>query len=165
MMERIIRSALLGLVGLVPFVAAAESTTQVHGDWTVVCQDAANGQKQCSATQLLSRQLDNGQRTRLLQTTVRKLNETSYLLQFVLPLGVDLRPGIALQVDDKQQRGGQYFACTNNGCIVRMGMDQAFMSELQSGKVARVLYRAANADQPAAVNVSLKGITAAAKSL
>jgi hypothetical protein len=39
------------------------------------------------------------------------------------------------------------------------------MSELQSGKTARVLYRAANAEQPAAVNVSLKGITAAAKSL
>jgi len=164
-MISLFRLALVGMFGFSASVMAAEPTTQVHGDWTVVCQDAASGQKQCSATQLLSRQLDNGQRARLLQTTVRKLNDTTYLLQFVLPLGVDLRPGIALQVDDKEQRGGQYFACTNAGCIVRMGMDQAFMSELQSGKVARVLYRGANAEKPAAVDVSLKGITAAAKSL
>jgi len=164
-MISLFRLALVGMFGFSASVMAAEPTTQVHGDWTVVCQDAANGQKQCSATQLLSRRLDNGQSSRLLQTTVRKLNDTTYLLQFVLPLGVDLRPGIALQVDDKEQRGGQYFACTNVGCIVRMGMDQAFMSELQSGKVARVLYRGANAEKPAAVDVSLKGITAAAKSL
>lgn len=144
---------------------AADPEVTKHGDWTNVCQIAANGQKQCSTTQLLSRQLENGQNARILQTTVRKLSDTTYLLQFVLPLGVDLRPGIALQVDDKAQRGAQYFACTNNGCIVRMGMDQAFMAELQSGAKARVIYRGVNAQQPAAVDVSLKGITAATNAL
>jgi len=46
-----------------------------------------------------------------------------------------------------------------------MGMDQAFMNELQSGAKARVIYRGVNSQQPAAVDVSLKGITAATNAL
>lgn len=164
-MKLILRSVLVCLLGFSNSLIAAEPEITKHGDWTNVCRDMANGQKQCSSTQLLTRQLENGQSTRILQTTVRKLNNDAFLLQFVLPLGVDLRPGIALQVDDKAQRGAQYFACTNNGCIVRMGMDQAFMNELQSGAKARVIYRGANSQQPAAVDVSLKGITAATNAL
>ena len=164
-MKGLLKGCFILLFGYSLTAVAADPEITKHGDWTNVCRDAANGQKQCSATQLLTRQLDNGQSARILQTTVRKLNNDAFLLQFVLPLGVDLRPGIALQVDDKAQRGAQYFACTNNGCIVRMGMDQAFMNELQSGAKARVIYRGVNSQQPAAVDVSLKGITAATNAL
>lgn len=156
---------LLFLLGSVGIATAAEPEVTKHGDWTNVCRVAENSQRQCSSTQLLTRQLGDGQSARILQTTVRRINESDYLIQFLLPLGVDLRPGIAFQVDDKDRRGAQYFTCTNTGCIVRMGMDQAFIGELQGGAKARIIYRAVNSEQPAAIDISLKGITAATNAL
>lgn len=144
---------------------AAEPEIAKYGDWTNVCNAGANGQKQCTSTQVLSRQLETGQNVRVLQSTIVKLNDSNYVFQFVLPLGVDLRPGIAFQIDQNNQRSGQFFTCIASGCIVRFALNGEFATEVQNGAVGQLVYRNANDQKPSALQVSLKGVTAAMNAL
>ena len=144
---------------------AAEPEIVKYGDWTNVCNEGVNGLKQCTSTQVLTRQLETGQNVRVLQSTIVKLNDSDFVFQFVLPLGVDLRPGIAFQIDQGNQRSGQFFTCITSGCIVRFALNGEFATEVQNGATGQLVYRNANDQKPSALQVSLKGVTAAMNAL
>ena len=145
-------------------LAADKPTVEKFEDWIRVCQTQAESQQQCYATQLIMTE-QNGQRIQLLRSTVQRVNQKLFSLQLVLPLGIDLRPGVALKVDNFEQRGGSFATCSRAGCIVRMIMDSSFQKEIASGNRAKVYFKSIGIEQPQEITLSLKGITAATTGL
>ena len=84
---------------------------------------------------------------------------------FQLPLGVDLRSGVAFSIDGGKDVILRYLQCTGNGCDVSQRIDSKLLSSLKKGKQMRVAFKAYNDPKTRLINVSLVGLTKLYKQL
>lgn len=149
------------------FVMASTAFAQTpeitqYQDWVGICTEV-QGQQRCEIQQTLDMENEQGS-MRLLSATVNKL-EDQLIMQLLLPLGLDLRPGIAMQIDEAEEFTAPYLTCVQEGCLVAVLLDDARVSAMRAGQVARVGFRPFDTDQTLVVEMSLMGFTRASQSL
>jgi len=135
--------------------------------WQVRCGNA-NDARTCTMNQelLLQRQVDGQQQTvgRLLNLTVLYLDaggERVPFLSLQMPLGVDLRPGAVMRVDDGPETPLEFLRCTESGCDASARITPELLQQMRDGTRLRVGFRPWGSEQVTAVDASLIGFTAA----
>jgi len=134
-----------------------------HGDWLVVClgdSPDAGTPPPCRMIQTLDIE-NESQRVRLLEIGIQRVEGGVYVIQMVFPQGVDLRPGIAMQVDDGEQFNAPYAVCVQGSCQVIANLGDDVVAQLRAGSVWRIGFRFFGNDQTVALEASLTGSSAA----
>lgn len=98
----------------------------------------------------------NGQR--VLAIELAASSDTGFSGNLVLPFGLSLASGAALQIDHAPAQPALPFkTCLPAGCVVPVSFDQATLGKLAKGKLLKVTVNAADNGQPAVLNISLRG--------
>ena len=159
-------AAAMALVGFAGTARAAED----EAPWAVICADADNAET-CRMEQIrVVDQTVEGQTKRLgqlLRVTVLYVGEEARrpLLEMKLPLGVDLRPGMVLRVDNHAEVKAPYLRCTNAGCQVQVELTAELVAQLKNGLKLQVGVRFFGSSKTVVIEASLKGFTRAFNSL
>jgi len=154
----------LTLFLLVPHrVLADEPTAQDFDDWRMVCETVEKEQR-CRAFQRLSIKQDD-------KTQVMLIASIGYVddgkagrvptLRLSTPLGVVLPAGLAVNIDKGEKENLPFHICLLDGCMTEIGLSDKGIADMKKGRAMHVVYRAAGIKQPVAVQISLKGFTAA----
>ena len=135
-----------------------------HDDWMSRCVKPVDADEFCEAIQviLINREQVSG---RVLETSLRRLNDDQIVMQFVLPFGVDLRPGIAFRIDENEERKAGFLTCLQQGCLVQMLANRELMAELKKGTTAKLGFRPLGSEEIVVVEISLKGFSASTNNL
>ena len=150
-------------------LAAQVSAAQEDITWKLICADGFKPET-CKITQtlFLSKKIQGKQRTvgKILGLMViympapkSKIREPYLSIQ--MPLGVDLRRGAVLRVDEGKETPVQYLRCTNSGCDASLKLDSKFLKALKAGNGLLVGFLPWGGDKTTVVNASLKGFTKA----
>jgi invasion protein IalB len=125
-------------------------------DWLVRCQ-AAGDKTGCGMSQQI---LDQRSRQPVLQLHLARAPKgEGHQLVVVMPLGVSVPPGIAIQIG-KAKRNVAFTQCLPGGCVAPTTVDAAFLETLRTGSDGRVGV-ADRTGKTVAVPFSLKGFAAA----
>ncbi|MDQ0534953.1 invasion associated locus B family protein [Azospirillum picis] len=160
-------SAWAGALAALPLLIAAGAPALAvepgkgFGDWQSECETPADGKPRCfvSQTRVVQDQ-QSGQPTRLLKVSVGYLApDGKPVMVAILPLGIDLRAGAALRIDDGAPLALALQQCLQEGCIANMALDDKALNALRKSKGAQILLRPYNGQQTVAIPVSTKGIT------
>lgn len=143
--------------------AAAEPTAQDFDDWRLVCE-TVDKEKRCRAFQRLS--IKQGEKTQvMLIASIGYVDDGKAgrvpTLRLSTPLGVVLPAGLAVNVDQGEKENLPFHICLLDGCMTEIGLSDKGISDMKKGRKMNVTYRAAGIKQPVAVQISLKGFTAA----
>ena len=152
---------LWGLTGVAQAQQQEPETTR-YQDWEVACIETDSG-KQCQMRQTLQIQ-DDQVAGGYLQATVRRDGD-SHVIEVLLPLGVDLRPGVRMQVDDDETIGADFITCVQQGCVAGRELEAGQFRAMRGGQQMSVGFWPLHAEQPMAFDVSLMGFTDASDHL
>ncbi|KAA0873979.1 invasion associated locus B family protein [Nitrincola tapanii] len=141
-------------------VQANSIKTTQYEDWASVC-DTSIRPERCEIRQVLRENAQTGG-AQLLKASLSKVDD-QFLLQLLFPMGIDLRPGIALQIDQQQEQRFQFLTCTQAGCLVAIPVDQAMMINLRAGQVVKLGLKPLNAQRPVVMQMSLRGFNNASQ--
>ena len=148
--------ATLSLLAAFPAPAAPQAG-QTFGDWAVECERAQDGKEKCFLSQS---QLLKESNARLLKASIGHLGPKGEpMLVLLLPLGVDLRAGIALKVDDRPQVPVVFQHCVADGCIGALLLDPPTLAVLRGAKRIQIGMMPYASAQTVTVEVSPKGIS------
>ncbi len=140
-----------------------EPETTLYDDWEVACVETPEGER-CRMQQTLEIQDEQAQGL-FLQATIRREGD-QHVIEVLVPLGVDLRPGIRMQVDDAgEEMDAGYVTCVQQGCVAGRELNNQQMSALRGGQALTVAFRALHQEQPFVFDVSLMGFTDASNQL
>ena len=141
-------------------VAPSQTQTQ-FGDWTTICDGEAL--QNCQAFQVLDA-LENDVPVRVLVASVRKVPDGT-LLVLELPLGLDLRPGVAVQFDMADEINLPYAVCFTGGCQVVSLLSEEDEALFRRASVMKVGFRMFGQTQVLVAELSLRGSAAALRAL
>lgn len=155
-------------IAIMPIVMAhAQDTGDATPSWRLQCADT-NDASTCSMNQelFLQQTVDGELQTvgRLLNLTVVYLDAGGERVPFMslqMPLGVDLRPGGVMRVDEEGETSLEFLRCTEAGCDASARVTPELLAQLRAGSVLRVGFRPWGSEQVTAVEASLVGFTAA----
>lgn len=140
-----------------------EPEVTTHQDWESLCWELDDGSEFCQMQQTL--QVENqGEQGPYLRTTIRREGER-YVMELLLPLGVDLRPGIVMQVDEGEERNAGFVTCIQQGCVAATELTNEMFEEMRGGRELNVGFRPLQSEQVLVFDVSLMGFTAASNEL
>lgn len=134
----------------------ASSLNETYRDWQVACVQQGTA-KRCVLSQQQAQQ--NGQRVLAIELNAPAGNTVAGTL--VLPFGLALASGVALQIDDKA--AGQplrFRTCLPAGCIVPVTFDAPTLTLLRAGTALKVK-ATADGGQETLFSISLQGFAAA----
>lgn len=134
----------------------ATSLREVHGDWVVNCALAGEGQQARKVCAMSQDQQDGKSGQRVIAIELRPLPDAS-AATLILPFGLDLASGAALQIDDQAQ--GQplpFRTCLPAGCVVSSTVDAKMMTSLRNGTALKVHVKA-DGGKETIFSISLKG--------
>jgi len=146
--------AALSTIAAQPALAAPQAG-KTFGDWAVECEQTPTGNR-CflSQTQLLK---ENN--ARLLKASIGYLGPKNQpTLVLVLPQGVDLRAGIAMQVDDAPQISVPYHQCVQDGCSGALPLDGPTLAGLRAAKRIKIGMLPYGGKQTVTMDVSPNGL-------
>lgn len=143
-------------------VAEPEVEETRFQDWNRVCVTDQEVTR-CEAVQILS-VTQNEQTQPILQATVTEL-EGNRFMEFALPLGMDLRAGMVIQIDQGDEITFGYTTCVPKGCAGVLPLDQERFAVLKAGNTARLGFLPFGGDQVQVLELSLKGFTAASEGI
>lgn len=124
-------------------------------DWFLRCQR----DRDCALVQMLL--MGEGESAkRLLESAIIPTGDGQTVLQFTLPFGVDLRAGIAFRIDEHPELQAGFVTCLEQGCIVRILMEDDLVKKLRGGSKALVGFRPLGSTENTVIEVSLTGISA-----
>jgi len=133
----------------------ASSLQETYQDWSLACQSTPN--IVCAVSQQQTQQ--NGQR--IMAIELRKGEGDAVSGNLVLPFGLLLDAGAALQIDDGQPREPSRFTtCLPAGCIVPLSFDAKTVAGLRSGTALKIKVKSID-QKDVNLTVSLKGLAAA----
>jgi invasion protein IalB len=133
----------------------ASSLQETYQNWNLACQSAP--QTGCSISQQQTQQ--NGQR--VLAIELRKGADGGIFGNLVLPFGLLLDAGAALQIDEGQPREPLRFStCLPAGCLVPLGFDAKTVTALRTATTLRIKVQGMDKKE-VVLSVSLKGLAAA----
>lgn len=170
-MLKSLRCAAFAIAALAPAFASAQDAAQggnlevkaTHGSWNIVC--APNGD--CAMEQV-GKNPEGGDvlRARIIRIQPRDTPQGTLdtLFTAVAPLGVALRPGLAVQIDGGPLQRMPFEICDRNGCIVQTLVPAAFIDNMKKGVKATFGLTAPN-NQQISTEINLSGFTKAYNTL
>ena len=138
---------------------------QVFQDWTARCEtDPQNAAaKQCFIVQAV---VAGEERKRVMLLAVAyPPGRDKPLVTAILPLGVALRAGIEIAIDDGEPKRYPFAVCLTDGCQANVPLDDALMAAFKKGIKGSVAFARPTDGRAVKVPFSLKGFTAAVNSL
>lgn len=150
--------ALLSAVALAAAspVLAAPKAGDTFETWAVECEQGGAGESHCflSQTHLMA-----GNKARLLKASLGYLGpKQEPMLVFLLPLGVDLRAGVAMKIDNQLQLSLAYQQCVQDGCIGTLALDAPTVAALRTAKRIQVGFRPFGSQETMTVDLSPAGL-------
>lgn len=129
---------------------------QSYGDWKGTCEGS-----ECGVVQTVNN--DKGQPVG--QILIRKIKEANNAptLFVTVPLGVNLRAGMAFAVDGNELGVVPYDFCTEGGCNAAVPLEGDALAKIKAGNALQVA--AFVGDKQQTMGFSLKGVTAAINAL
>jgi len=156
---------LIWLAGLLPLAAQAlPNNDQVFGDWKATCGKDPEGVERCQVFQALSLKKEDKQLPLLTVMVGYPPEQTQALVRFRVPLGVLLPAGLGFRIDDRKATQLGYSHCDQSGCWSSLQLSDNELWAMKAGKQAFVIFTDLN-KKSFSIPVSLKGFTAAVKSL
>lgn len=149
-------------IGTDPEVQVGQTySAEVFGDWELICIKQDSGPEPCEIGQLI---LDD-KGTPVSDVRIFPLPPGGQAITggtFILPLGVQLQPGMNLAVDDKDPKNYPFFYCNNVGCVSQVGFTPLELEALRKGTAGKVSFLMVGGQQgPLTLTLSLKGFSAA----
>lgn len=130
-----------------------------HQDWQVLCEDTPVGEN-C----FISQAIVDDEGDPVMQISLGRL-EGDNVMVIYLPLGLDLRPGILFQVEDKVRREFPFQTCLPNGCRVVAPVDEEMLTAMRTGNQFLVGLKTLGSDRVGVIEGSLMGFTAGFKAV
>ncbi len=110
-------------------------TGDQHGDWLVQCVEPAGP---CAITQ----HVVAGNREGVdLEVLAWRVGDDGPMLQVRVPLGVWLRAGIEVRVDDEAIGRMNFERCAVDGCFAEVLLDERLLGLMRSGTTALLVFR------------------------
>lgn len=169
-LQRNLMPAAAVLAAVVSMPAGAQTTPV----WKKTCPDAAK-EETCRITQqhYLPKKGEDGRQHvagRLLGLTVLYATDSGTkkrhpYLSVQMPMGVDLRPGAVLKVDNGKDIPVRYLRCTPSGCDASLRLDSGLLDALKAGNDLFVGFRPWGSARTTVVKASLTGFSKAYSSL
>lgn len=149
---------LASIVCFQALAAGADAETATYGDWTMRCVHR-EGLMPCDVIQS-ARQKD-GQQT-IMQLSFSYVREKNlYAVQFLLPLGFMIQPGVIVRIDEKTElKDWPVTRCTPQGCFVEKLVGAQDLVPFQTGKTG-VISLAVRDGRILSLPISLNGFTTA----
>lgn len=97
------------------------------------------------------------------EDTSTKKRKTYLIVQ--MPLGVDLRPGAVLKVDEGKDIPLEFLQCTASGCDASLVLDASLLRSFRLGNRLLIGFRPMSTSKTVVVEASLKGFTKALRQL
>lgn len=170
MMKLYISALLLILISIAPLsqLRAEEqmkepqiSVKEKNGDWETRCLDSEG----CAIHQIIV----NEQGAPVSEINVFKVpdgGELAAAATLMTPLGTLLTKNVVIKIDNKQAKIYPFTFCTQIGCIARIGLSQADLSDLKAGSKATItIVPVAAPTTNIDLKLSLSGFTAGFNSL
>lgn len=114
------------------------TTTSQHGGWTVTCTVAGEpAQKTCSAQfRVVSKENNNAL---VLVWLLGRNAEGKLLAEFATPSDIQIKPGVAVSLDDTNIGAAEFVSCTSNqGCRAALELTPKLARDLKQAKKANV---------------------------
>ncbi len=150
-MNRQLKVAALTILGALSLTASATITDgRSYGDWKGTCKENV-----CGVVQVQN----NAQGEPVGRVLLRRLPQNdNVLVAFItLPLGVNLRAGLAIAIDNKEVGVMPFDFCEPGGCNAAVPLDDKTISKLKAGSNMQVA--AFVGDEQQTLQFSLKGVT------
>ena len=140
-----------------PSLPGGASTLQeTYQDWRLGCQDA-KPKPLCSVSQEQAQQ--NGQRVLAIELVAG--GKDGLTGNLILPFGLMLDAGVALQIDDGQAgKPLRFSTCVPGGCVVPLKFDAAYVATLRAGTSLHLKAKSMDG-KDVALAISLKGLPGA----
>lgn len=131
-------------------------------DWKILCTVVAEGK---NANCRLYQVLKDGNGGAVAELSILALSEKAQAVagvNFVSPLGTLLTAQVGMRVDAGKVKRYPFSWCEPQGCVTRFGLTKPELDNLKKGnKAVMTIVAAAAPKNPLALNVPLKGFTAA----
>lgn len=138
----------------------ASSLSETHGDWAVQCRLIQVKDEASKPVCSLSQQQQDNKGSRVLAVELQPTADGASGA-LVLPFGLQLSKGVALQIDEAKAGAAQPFStCLPAGCLVPLNFGDAQLKALNSGKTLNLITEALAGDE-VKLSVSLTGFSAA----
>lgn len=158
-------AALLAVVAPTGTSQAAPQDGQQFGDWKVRCEQNPNNPQvpNCFIFQSVVENQSNQTILAFLVALSPDAQEARAI--FIAPLGVDLRAGLQLQVDDGTPTSHGFTMCLRDGCQAHVRLDDVMLDRFKRGLKGTISYLALPNGRNMRLPISFKGFTAALNSL
>ncbi|UYF98826.1 invasion associated locus B family protein [Halomonas sp. GD1P12] len=143
--------------------SAPNVDTQRFQDWEVRCPAGNTGQQSCTMNQIVNNPDSNEPLMRAMVGYPPQAQGMA-VMAFVMPLGVNLAPGMQLQVDSNEPVGFPYQFCQEQGCRADLPLEASLLQQLRGGSTATVSAIAPDG-QRLDLNLSLMGFTSASQQI
>ena len=127
-----------------------------HGAWSIVCDKPAGAaEEQCALMQnvIADDRPEVGLSVVILKTADRK----SRILRILAPLGVLLKDGMELYIDNNNIGRAYFTRCFSEGCYVEVDIDDELLKVLRAGKNAVFALRESVDQDRVGIPIELRG--------
>ncbi|KJX89178.1 Invasion protein B [Agrobacterium tumefaciens] len=154
--------AAAGLAIIAPAAAALAqqqppgTPKSTHGAWSVICDKPAGAsEEQCALMQnvIADDRPEVGLSVVILKTADRK----SRILRILAPLGVLLKDGMELYIDNNNIGRAYFTRCFSEGCYVEVDIDDELLKVLRAGKNAVFALRESVDQDRVGIPIELSG--------
>lgn len=83
-----------------------------------------------------------------------------FMVQYTIPLGVDIDQGVFLQVDENAPIEAAVDSCAGNGCTGTIGLNTPIIQSMKAGSNVVILFSSSVNQDSFAITFSLRGFTA-----
>lgn len=159
-MRYLIRAAILGMMFQSGLAFAQESEPKVgqkFGDWVFQCSAIGQNRTDCAFVQTIVTP-DRKRQLAQVQILEQEAEPGSFILTFVLPLGVDIQNGVTARADETAPVSATFRTCLPRGCIASLPLDANLAGALRAANRLELSFTMADGKQTATVVGSLKGI-------
>jgi invasion protein IalB len=130
----------MGLAAAFAALAGGPAASQgairsVHGEWKVRCDTPPGARREhCVLTQNAT--TEDHPRAQLRVLVFKTADFKSRLMQFVVPLGVQIGAGLLVKIDDAEIGRAGFVRCLPTGCIAEVVLDDAMVEKWRAGQRA-----------------------------
>lgn len=158
---------LVAAAGFFPLrsVEAQPTDGQRFQDWQVRCQGGATGPTAPSCFIFQNVVETDKDRQVMMFVVAYPEGQTRPRAVIILPLGIDLRGGLEVTIDDGAAQSYPFLSCFQDGCQAHIELDEQALGNFKRGLKGVVVFRALPDGKGVRLPISFKGFTAALKSL